>query len=304
LNWQDERMTTGGARLREMLASAHATAQPVLAPGAPNALTARIVVDTGFSCVYVSGAGVANWSLGVPDIGLTTRTDVVQEVARICDAVDVPVIADADTGYGNALSVRRTVREFERAGVAAIQLEDQDDPKRCGHFEGKAVVPVGEMVGKLSAAIDARGDDSLLIIARTDARAVEGLDAALERARRYHEAGADAIFVEAPVDRAELARIGAEVPGPLVANMVEGGKTPLTSRAELGGLGFDLVIYANVAARAAMAAMQDVLGVLRDDGDTRAVQDRIVSMAERNRLTGMTEWRELDARYGDGDSAR
>jgi 2,3-dimethylmalate lyase len=282
-----------GRRLRQLLT----TGAPVLAPGAANALSARIVADAGFDVVYVSGAGVANWSLGVPDLGLTTMQDVVTEVARICDAVDLPVIADADAGYGNALNVWRTVREFERAGVAAIQLEDQVDPKRCGHFEGKEVVPVGQMLAKLHSALEARRDPDLVIIARTDARAVEGLDAAIERACAYKEAGADAIFVEAPLDLAELARIGAEVPGPLVANMVEGGKTPIVGRDELGRLGFHLVIYANVAARAAMLAMQGALATLAADGVSTNVEDRIVTMAERNRLTGMDAWRALDERY-------
>ncbi|MGD9796630.1 MAG: oxaloacetate decarboxylase [Acidimicrobiia bacterium] len=282
-----------GQRLRALLASS----APVLAPGAANALGARIVADCGFDVVYVSGAGIANWSLGVPDLGLTTMHDVVTEVARICDAVDLPVVADADAGYGNALNVRRTVREFERAGVAAIQLEDQVDPKRCGHFEGKEVVPVGQMLAKLRAALEARRDPDLVIIARTDARAVEGLDAAIERACAYREAGADATFVEAPLDLAELARIGAEVPGPLVANMVEGGKTPIVGRDELGRLGFHLVVYANVAARAAMKAMQGALTDLAVAGTSADLGDRIVTMAERNRLTGMDGWRALDDRY-------
>ncbi|HEY2333244.1 MAG TPA: isocitrate lyase/PEP mutase family protein [Acidimicrobiales bacterium] len=285
--------TSPGARLRALLAGS----APVLAPGAANALGARIVADCGFDVVYVSGAGVANWSLGVPDLGLTSMTDVVTEVGRICDAVDLPVIADADAGYGNALNVRRTVQAYERAGVAAIQLEDQVDPKRCGHFEGKEVVPTGQMLAKLESAQEARRDPDLVIIARTDARAVEGLDAAIDRARAYKAAGADAIFVEAPLGPDELARIGAEVPGPLVANMVEGGKTPTVSRDELGRLGFDLVIYANLAARAAMKAMQDVLRALAADGDSTRVEDRIVTMAERNRLTGMDVWRSLDETY-------
>jgi 2,3-dimethylmalate lyase len=294
--------TRGGTELRRLLAVARATRQPVLAPGAPNALSARIIVDAGFDVVYVSGAGIANWSIGVPDLGLTTRTEVVHEVERICAAVDVPVIADADTGYGNALSVARTVREFERAGVAAVQLEDQEDPKRCGHFDGKSVIGVDEMCGKLAAAIDARCDESLMIIARTDARAVEGLDAAIERAIAYKNVGADAIFVEAPVDAAEMVRIGTEVPGPLIANMVEGGKTPLVSRDKLGAMGFDLVIYANLAPRAAMSAMQEVLQALLRDGDSRAVQDQIATMTERNRLTDMSYWRDLDERYGGAKS--
>ncbi|HEX5585911.1 MAG TPA: oxaloacetate decarboxylase [Acidimicrobiia bacterium] len=284
---------TSAARLRRLLADD----APVLAPGAANALTARIVADCGFDAVYVSGAGIANWSLGVPDLGLTTMADVLGEVARICDAVDIPVIADADTGYGNPLNVRRTVREFERAGVAAIQLEDQVDPKRCGHFDGKDVIPDAEMVAKVRAAVDARRDPDLLIIARTDARAVEGLDRALERGAAYAEAGADAVFVEAPVDTAELARIGREVPGLLVANMVEGGHTPIVERAELGRLGFDLVIYANLGARAAMHAMHDVLTALRAQGSSIGLEDRIVTMAERNRLTGMADWQALARAY-------
>jgi 2-methylisocitrate lyase-like PEP mutase family enzyme len=284
---------TPGLHLRHLLA----TRPPVLAPGAANALTARIIADCGFDVVYVSGAAVANWSLGVPDLGLTSMQDVLTEVARVCDAVDLPVVADADAGYGNALNVRRTVREFERAGVAAIQIEDQVDPKRCGHFEGKEVIPAREMLAKITSFLDARRSDDLMLIARTDARSVEGLDRAVERACSYHEAGADAVFVEAPLDIDELARVGREVPGLLVANMVEGGKTPIVARDELGELGFHLVIYANVAARAAMQAMKEVLSALRDEGSSSAIVDRIVTMTERNRLTGMDEWRAMEARY-------
>ena len=282
-----------GTRLRELLADD----PPVIAPGAANALGARIVADCGFDTVYVSGAGIANWSLGVPDLGLTTMADVLGEVERICDAVELPVIADGDTGYGNALSVHRCVRAFERAGVAAIQLEDQVDPKRCGHFEGKEVIPAAEMVAKVRSAVDARRDPDLVIIARTDARATEGLDRAIERAHIYREAGADALFVEAPLDAGELARIGAELPGLLVANMVEGAKTPTVERSELGRLGFDLVIYANLAARAAMQAMYGVLTALRSRGSSAGLEDRIVTMAERNRLTGMDAWEALERRY-------
>jgi 2-methylisocitrate lyase-like PEP mutase family enzyme len=283
-----------GARLHHLVA----TAAPVLAPGAPNALTARVVADSGFDVVYASGAGIANWALGVPDLGLTSMQEVVTEVGRICEAVGVPVIADADAGYGNALNVYRTVRELERAGVAAIQLEDQVDPKRCGHFEGKQVIDDTEMVAKLHAALDARRDSELMIIARTDARAVEGLDRAIERGRAYRDAGADAVFVEAPLDLGELARIGAEVPGPLVANIVEGGKTPIVGREELDDLGFAIVLYANLAARAAMHAMHEVLDELHAHGSSASVEDRIVTMQERNRLTGMDAWRALEARYG------
>jgi len=270
---------------------------PVLAPGAANALGARIVADCGFDVVYVSGAAIANWSLGVPDLGLTTMHDVVAETARICDAVELPVVADADSGYGNALNVRRTVREFERAGVAAVQIEDQVDPKRCGHFEGKEIIPQAEMLAKIHSFLDARRHESLMLIARTDARAVEGLDRAIERARAYHQAGADAVFVEAPENVNELARIGREVPGLLVANMVEGGKTPIVGRDDLKRLGFHLVIYANVATRAAMLAMQGVLTALQREGSSARLMDRIVTMTERNRLTGMEEWQAIEARY-------
>lgn len=289
-------MTTsvpGPAQLRQLLAAK----SPVLAPGAANALSARVVADCGFDVVYASGAGIANWALGVPDLGLTTMREVVTEVERICAAVDLPVIADADAGYGNPLNVHRTVRELERAGVAAIQLEDQVEPKRCGHFDGKQVVDEAEMVAKLHAALDARVDPDLMIIARTDARAVEGLDRAIERAHAYRDAGADATFVEAPLDVDELSRIGAEVPGPLVANMVEGGKTPVVGREELGRLGFDIVLYANLGARAAMLAMQEVLTTLREEGSSASIEHRIVSMQERNRLTDMDTWRAREARY-------
>lgn len=285
---------SNGRALRQLLVEQ----APVLAPGAANALGARIVVDCGFEAVYVSGAGIANWSLGVPDLGLTTMSDVVGEVERICDAVEIPVIADADTGYGNPLNVHRTVRAFERAGVAAIQLEDQVDPKRCGHFEGKEVIAAAEMLIKIRSALEARRDPDLMIIARTDARATGGLDDAIARAQMYREEGADAIFVEAPLDAGELARIGAEVPGPLVANMVEGAKTPILERAELGRLGFHLVIYANVAARAAMRAMHEVLTDLRAQGSSTGLEGHIVTMAERNRLTGMATWEALERRYG------
>jgi 2,3-dimethylmalate lyase len=263
---------------------------PLLAPGAVNALGARLVADAGFEAVYASGAGIANWSLGAPDIGLTTLTEMADSMARICDAVDLPVVADADTGYGNEWNVARTVRLYERAGVAAIQLEDQVEPKRCGHFEGKEVIPLADMVAKIRAAADVRRNPALMLIARTDARAVEGIEAAIDRAHAFRRAGADMIFIEAPQSEAELARIGAEVPGPLVANMVEDGKTPLLPLATLGKMGFALVLYANFAPRAAMHAMQLALAHLRSMGSSHGFEDRIVSMDERNRLTGLAAW--------------
>jgi len=282
-----------GSRLRRLVA----TSAPVLAPGAANALGARIIADCGFDVVYATGAGISNWLLGAPDLGLVTMTEMAGQVARICEAVDLPVIADADTGYGNPLNVTRTVRMFERAGVAALQLEDQVEPKRCGHFDGKQVIPKADMVAKLKAAVDARRDASLVIIARTDARATEGLDAAIERAHAYRDAGADWCFIEAPQDEAELARVGREGPGPLVANMVENGKTPILPRARLGELGFSLILYANLAQRAAMQAMGEALAHLITQGVSDGLEGRLVTMDERNRLTGMSYWRGLEQKF-------
>jgi len=239
--------------------------QAAIVPGAPNALTARIIADLGYEAVYVTGAGVTNFQLGAPDLGLITLTELAETVTLIRDAVTLPLIVDADTGFGNAVNVTRTVRVLERAGADAIQLEDQDFPKKCGHFSGKAVVTAAEMVQKIHAAVDSRRDPGLLIIARTDARAIDGLDAALERAEAYIAAGADATFVEAPEAPAELARIG-RLAVPQVANMVFGGKTPLTGQSELARLGFALVLYANTALQAAVHGMQSVLGALRRDG--------------------------------------
>jgi len=209
-------------KLKDIMAKRAAT----IVPGAANAMFARAVEDIGFEAVYVTGAGIANMELGVPDIGLTTMTEVADIVARMASAVSIPIIVDADTGFGNPLNLTRTVRTFERAGAAGIQIEDQVFPKKCGHFAGKDVIPVGEMLYKIRAAVDARQDSDLQVIARTDARAVEGLDRAIDRARAFVEAGADATFVEAPVSLEELARIPRDVRCPQFANMVFGGKTP------------------------------------------------------------------------------
>ena len=208
----------------------------------------------------VSGAAVANSFLGVPDLGLVSVSELAQHVAAVCDAVDIPVLVDCDTGFGNALNTRRTVQMMERAGASALMLEDQTYPKRCGHFDGKSVVPVDEMVGKLKAAVDARVDPRLMILARTDARAVEGFEAALDRARQYQEAGADWLFVEAPLTREELLAIPREVPGIHLCNLVIGGKTPLLAQAELAAAGYAAICYANAALQAAMRAMQRCAG--------------------------------------------
>jgi len=276
------------------LKQALAERRALLVPGAANALAARIVEDLGFEAVYLTGAGLANTSLGVPDIGLVTMTELEEATAAIAGAIRLPLIVDADTGFGNELNVVRTVRALERAGAAAIQLEDQVFPKKCGHFAGKAVIPVAEMEAKIRAAAGARSSADFLLIARTDARAIEGFDAAIERARRYAEAGADLTFVEAPESAAELAEIPRRLGVPQVANMVVGGKTPLASQKELAAMGFALVLYANAALQASVLAMQEVLGALREDGSLARVANRLASFAERQRIVGKEEWDGLE----------
>lgn len=257
----------------------------LIAPGAYDALSARLIERAGFEVVYLTGSGASASLLGDPDLGLLTLTEMAGQAARLCAATRLPVVADADTGYGGLLNVRRTVQEYERAGVAALHLEDQVFPKRCGHFEGKAVVSCDEMVARIRAARAARTDPNLLIIARTDARAVEGLEAALERARAYEAAGADLLFVEAPRSVDELRRIGRSFRVPLVANMVEGGATPLLPAAELEALGFKLVLYANALLRSAARAMQELLAYLHARGTTLGAEDRMIGFQERNEIT-------------------
>jgi len=268
----------------------------VVAPGAFNALSASLVAQAGFEAVYCSGAGIANMLLGRPDVGLVTMTEMVQQIRYMAAATSVPIIADADTGYGNPINVTRTVQEYEAAGVAAIQLEDQSFPKRCGHFEGKQVIGTAEMVAKIRAACDARRDPDTLIIARTDARAVLGLEAAVERAQLYTQAGAEMIFLEAPTSVAELQQVGA-LGGWQMANMVENGKTPLLTADELSSLGFKLVIFPNTAMRAALKAMEQTLAQLMTDRTSSGMLDRLASMADRNRVTGMDRIQEIERRY-------
>ena len=275
----------------------------VLLPGAANALAARLIAASGFEAVYVTGAGIANTALGVPDLGLVTLTELVDHVAAISDAVAVPLIVDADTGFGNALNLRRAVRLLERAGANAIQVEDQVFPKRCGHFEGKAVISAAAMVQKIRAAVDARRDPDLLIIARTDARAVEGLDAAIERAAAYHEAGADILFVEAPQSVAELEVIPARLPGPHLANIVFGGKTPALPAERLASMGFSGIVYANAALQAAVAGMSRVLRHLAATGSLAGVEDLLASFAERQSLVDYAGFAALDLRYAEPSSA-
>ena len=269
----------------------------LIAPGAFDALTAKLIEEAGFKAVYATGAGIANTQFCFSDIGLTTGTEILEQIRRIVGATERPVVADIDTGYGNFLNVIRTVKDFEKAGVAALQIEDQDFPKKCGHFAGKELIACEEMVGKIMAAVDVRRDPDLIIIARTDARAVLGLEEAIDRGQRYIEAGADAVFVEAPESKAEMAKIAREIKAPKVTNMVEGGKTPLCTAQELESMGFSMVIYANSALRAAVLAIQQLLGHLAEHGCTINYLDKIITMDERNRLTGLAKAYDLETLY-------
>ena len=280
-------------RLKTILAARSAA----ILPGTPNALFARLIAQHGFEATYVTGAGIANMSYGFPDIGLVTLAELCGHVAAIADAVELPILVDADTGFGNPLNVIRTVRLLERAGAAGIQLEDQVFPKKCGHFAGKQVIARTAMVQKIKAACDARQDGDLQIVARTDARAIEGIDAAIDRAQAYVEAGADATFVEAPVETAELARIARELPVPQIANMVFGGLTPPASRDELAALGFGGVLYANAALQAALKAVDDVMAALRRDGALTQVADRLAGFEQRQQAVGKPHYDALEQRY-------
>lgn len=266
-------------------------------PGAANGLFARVIEDLGFEVCYVTGAGVANMHLGAPDIGLTTLTELASHVSAMSDAVNLPLLVDGDTGFGNAVNMTRTVRVLERAGAAGLQIEDQVFPKKCGHFNGKDVIPLPEMVAKVKAAVDARRDGDFQIVARTDARAIEGLDKAIERALAFVEAGADATFVEAPVTVEELARIGREVPVPQIANIVFGGRTPDPGREKLAEMGFAGVLYANASLQAALRASYEVLSALKRDGSLDNVADRLASFDERQRAVAKPAWDALEAKY-------
>ena len=267
---------------------ARISAKPiVIAPGVYDAFTALVATQAGFATLYVSGAAIAYTKLARPDIGLTGMSEVAETIALIRDRVGVHLIVDADTGYGNALNVVRTVRVFERAGASAIQLEDQDFPKRCGHLDGKALIPADEMVGKIKAALDARVSSDTLVIARTDAVAVEGFEQAIARARLYREAGADVLFVEAPKTREELARVAQALPGvPLLANMVEGGKTPPLPAAALEALGFALVIFPGGIVRALGRMAADYYGSLATNGTTEPFRNQMLDFDGLNRVIG------------------
>jgi methylisocitrate lyase len=270
-------------------------------PGCYDALSAKVVERAGFDAVYLSGAGVSNTKLGIADTGLVTRTEMSRRLEYVADAVSVPVFSDADEGYGNPVHVRRTVQEYERAGAAGLHIEDQAFPKRCGHFEGKELIDADEMVQKVRAAVDAREDDAFVVVARTDARAVEGVEAAVERANRYAAAGADAVFPEAPRDEAEMRRFCAEIDAPVMANMVEDGQTPLSDAATLEEIGFDLVIFPNSLLRAAMRTMVDTADHIRTAGTTADVLDDIADFELRNELTDKAHVDALEQQYATPD---
>jgi 2-methylisocitrate lyase-like PEP mutase family enzyme len=265
--------------------------------GAANGLFARIIEDLGYEAVYVTGAGIANMYLGAPDIGLTTLTEIAGHVSAISDAVALPLLVDADTGFGNPVNMVRTVKVLERAGAAGLQIEDQVFPKKCGHFDGKQVVPLEEMLAKIKAAVDTRRDGDLQIVARTDARAILGLQAAIDRAGAMVEAGADATFVEAPTSAEELAQIAGALSVPQVANVVFGGRTPELGQEKFAELGFGCVLYANAALQAALKASQDVLAALKRDGSLASVADRLAGFDVRQRAVAKPKYDELERRY-------
>ncbi|MEN9773917.1 MAG: 2,3-dimethylmalate lyase [Pseudomonadota bacterium] len=273
-------------RLRQLLAAGG----PGIVPGATDCFTARLIEASGFPVVYVTGGGTANTYLGRPDIGLVTLNELASQVERISDAVSVPVIADCDTGFGGVANVARTVRAYERAGASGLHIEDQVFPKRCGHFDGKAVVPIEDMLYRLQAALDARTDPDFVIIARTDARGPEGFDRALERAHAYVNAGADMLFFEQPRSIEELRRVGEAFPNvPLVANMVERSKTPIVPEAELKAMGYRVILYANAALYLGAFAIRAGLAVLRQEGSSVNLLDRMMSFEERQALIGLAE---------------
>jgi len=280
-------------KLKEIAESRRGT----IVPGAFNALSAKVVADLGFEAIYVTGAGVTNMWFGMPDQGFMGLADIADHTARIRDAVDVPLIVDADTGFGNALNVYHTVRTLERAGADCIQLEDQIAPKRCGHFAGKDVISTEEAVSKIKAAVDARRDPDLLIMARTDAAAVHGFEAAVERAARFAEAGADILFVEAVTTADEIRALPQRLSTPQLMNMVIGGKTPIFNATELASLGYGIVLYANAALQGAVAGMQKALTVLRDEKEVTESSGLVTPFAERQRLVGKAEWDALEKIY-------
>jgi 2-methylisocitrate lyase-like PEP mutase family enzyme len=268
-----------------------------IVPGAFNALSARVIEDLGFEAIYVTGAGVTNMNLGLPDQGFMGLAEIAEATSRIRDAVGLPLLVDMDTGFGNALNTYHSVRILERAGADCIQLEDQVAPKRCGHFSGKEVISTEEAVSKIKAAVDARTDPDFLIMARTDAAATHGFEAAVERAQRFAEAGADILFVEAVTQAEEIRALPRRLGPPQLMNMVIGGKTPIFGAEELGTLGYGIVLYANAALQGALAGMQKALTVLRDTRRIDEDPSLVAPFAERQRLVGKPAWDALEKKY-------
>jgi len=268
-------------------------------PGAHDALAARLIEEAGFAAMTAGGYSATATLLGQPDTGQLSMTEMADFYARLCDTVSIPLFADADTGYGNVTNVARTVRAYERAGVAGLFVEDQVAPKRCGHMAGKAVIPVEEMIGKVKAALDARVDADMMIMARTDALTVTGLDDAIERAQLYREAGADMIFVESPRNVAEMRRICREIEGPLMANNVEAGLTPILPAAELQKIGYAVVAFPVAATYAVARAVGELMATLRRDGTTAAYRRRMLRFDEFNALVGLNQLRATEAEKQD-----
>ncbi len=290
----DNQRADGPSQLRALLAGS----EIILAPGAYDALSARLIEAAGFPAVYMTGFGTSASLLGRPDVGLLTMPEMVDNARRIVEAVGVPVIADADTGYGNPINVIRTVQEYERAGVAAIHIEDQVAPKKCGHMEGKQVIPADEMVEKVRAAVAARRSPDFTIIARTDARAVEGMESALDRAQRYREAGADVLFVEAPQSEAEIEAIARALPdAPLLFNWAEGGKTPPVDARRLREWGFRIAIFPISALLVATRAIQEAMAQIRQAGTPQPLMERLPRFNEFTDFIGLPEIRELERRF-------
>lgn len=271
--------------------------QLLVAPGCFDGLSARLVQEAGFEAAYLSGGAVAR-SMGIPDIGLVTMSESIERAAQVTAAVSLPVIADADTGYGNAVNLVRTVREFERIGVAAIHIEDQVTPKRCGHLDGKEVISLAEMEKKLEAALAARTDADFCIIARTDARGVNGFEDAIERGRAFAKLGVDAVFIEAPQSEQELAEIPRRLPDiPLLVNVFKGGKTPMLPVRRLEAMGYRIAIYPSEAQRAAIHAMRVALATLKRDGTTEAIDEMLTTFQERDRVVGLEDWQKIERTY-------
>ncbi|HEX2229684.1 MAG TPA: oxaloacetate decarboxylase [Candidatus Binatia bacterium] len=271
--------------------------QLLVAPGCFDGLSARLVQEAGFEAAYLSGGAVAR-SMGIPDIGLVTMSEVIERAAQVTAVVNIPVIADADTGYGNAVNLVRTVREYERAGVAAIHIEDQITPKRCGHLDGKEVIPLAEMEQKLRAALATRTDRDFCIIARTDARGVNGFEDAIERGRAFGKLGVDAVFIEAPQSEAELAEIPRALPDvPLLVNVFKGGKTPMLPVERLEQMGYRIAIYPSETQRAGIFAMRQVLSLLKREGTTEAMDAQLTTFKERDQVVALDEWQGIERKF-------